>query len=385
MRTVSGEARTRKAASHRAALRHTPTATLVLAIAVAAARAQEGTPPPPDAATLLRQLASADANDIAWAAHHARELGDKQFQKALRTAFATWRSAQTEHAARARLHLLDAMIALDVRQPGSELLPLIDDDELGTAAFVLLVREPKVNEADLLTLFRRDWPELDRDFRTQRDRRTLAIGNLLAEQGTPGFAACLAKGLQLQLTTSVRSPQHEPAQRVFAIGGPGDPQPREPEPGWPAPPAFVIDHPLFQMVAPAIAMPSSAAASVSRRVHSAERLQSFTFKLGKRTLEGTAPAPGDALHWLATAARLTDALPAREAVVVDTGQPITAERLTAVRADMQRFLSALRQRLVERGALTEAEAAAMDIQVELTIEDQRTDKRTPLPPVPAAR
>ena len=385
MRAVAGDSRTLDHAPYHPALRRTTVATLAIAIALAAAPAQEAAPPRPDATTLRRQLASADASEVAWAAHHARELGNKQFQKAVRTAFATWRSAQTEHAPRARLHLLDAMIALDVRLPGSELLPLIDDDELGTAAFVLLVREPKVNEADLLTLFRRDWPELDRDFRAQRDRRTLALGNLLAEQGTPGFAACLVQGLQVPLTTSVRSPQHEPPQRVFAIGGPGDPQPREPEPGWPAPPAFVIDHPLFQMVAPAIAMPSTTAASVSRRVHSAERLQSFTFKLGKRSLEGTGPTPGDALHWLATAARLTDSLPAREAVLVDTGQPITAERLTAVRADMQRFLITLRQRLVERGAMTEAEAAAMDIKVELTIEDQRTDKRTPLPPVPAAR
>jgi hypothetical protein len=176
-----------------------------------------------DAGAVIAGLEQGDAVTIAIAARAARELGDKNLagplQKTLRRL--TDETNSTEWIA--RLFVLDALIGIDVRMPPTHVLPLLDEPLVGDAAFLLLARESRGNEAELFAVFRRDWPTLianqavtDPAQVYALSRRTRAIGNLLCAQKTPGFAAVLLAQSDLRLQVTVTSP-----------GGPDRPHPVE--------------------------------------------------------------------------------------------------------------------------------------------------------------
>jgi hypothetical protein len=105
----------------------------------------------PEPAAIATALAGDAAHDVAWAAHHARERADKLLVKPLLHALGRWRLSNDENAGFVCVHLLDALLELDARVPAGDLVPLVDDERCGTWAFVLLAREPRLDEAELFT------------------------------------------------------------------------------------------------------------------------------------------------------------------------------------------------------------------------------------------
>jgi hypothetical protein len=103
---------------------------LIASVAIASVLAAQQPP------ATAEQLSAALANDtdvtVAWAAHAARELGDKQLAVPLQRALAKWRTTDGE-ARVVCLHCLDALIALEARMPAGDLLPLVDGEVCGIA------------------------------------------------------------------------------------------------------------------------------------------------------------------------------------------------------------------------------------------------------------
>jgi len=156
---------------------------------LAAITAQE--PPPPSRAAIVADLGSSDPVEVAWAARHAREAGDATLVRTLRTCLRTWTAAKEREARQVCLHVLDALVRLEAKVPASELVQPVQQDITLVPALLLLAQDPRMNEPELLDLFRQG-PAFPAGWvPDQRLLSTLAIGNLLAEQKAPGFAAAV--------------------------------------------------------------------------------------------------------------------------------------------------------------------------------------------------
>jgi len=336
----------------------------------------------PEPAAIATALAGDAAHDVAWAAHHARERADKQLVKPLLHALGRWRLSNDENAGFVCVHLLDALVELDARVPAGDLVPLVDDERCGTWAFVLLAREPRLDEAELFTIFRRDWPAFDRGLQRQQDLRTLAIGNLLAAQGPPGFARQLLGGLDLDLhvavvdaVTDVRV-GGEVKREVVGLAPRRRARADHPQPeDWPALPALWLEP------------PTSRSDEASVRVPEAMRIRAVrTTKW--RDVEPDALAPGHVeppleLRWLATVANLAIPSAPRRTPLDDADA--FAAMVVRAREQQQVFVDVLRRELIARRALTEKEAEPLRHRVVALIIDERGNREVPLPTIPPAR
>lgn len=152
---------------------------------VAAARAQDAAPTPPNwpPHEVLRRLAEPAPRDIAWGGFLVRRERLREAVPALRRALARLQGHDDEEGQLARLQLLDALIGLDVRLPGEELLP----HAIGTLRVPALVLAGKCPEANS-TYFRTRLGALD----GSPDLEWRVCGNLLAAQRDPRFVGdCL--------------------------------------------------------------------------------------------------------------------------------------------------------------------------------------------------
>jgi hypothetical protein len=170
-----------------------------LLFGAAVARAQDGDGGETDwpAATLPVHLASDEPRELAWAAFFVRHKGVRAAIPGVRQALARLSCDNTIESLLARLQLLDALIQLDVRLPGEELLPHAAHGMLRVPALILAARSPEVNAA----YFAARMESLD----NSPDLEWRVCGNLLAEQRDPRFVRdCLAQ-LAFAIDITVRN------------------------------------------------------------------------------------------------------------------------------------------------------------------------------------
>ena len=313
--------------------------------ALLCAQQPDATPTLSDAQRIRQQLASALPADVAWGTRFVQMARAKEFAGDLQRALQHWRTSDDADRMKVCMHLLDALVAIDARLPGHMLLDLVDDRECGAAAFALLAREPNVNEPELLTLFRRDWPAFDVQLATQRDRRTLAIGNALAAQRAAGFAAVIAPSLEVTMAVApgterstywIRQQQGRSMTQDDLVQDMAPPS--ETKPGWPPAFRYQIGHRDWLGNAPTAPLPREFATTVHRLVD-----DGAPRNLSRR--RGGAEAP-DTLRWLITMAGMQTLTPSLVLRVDGDGSADERQRIRRHRDSVQTFLVQLRAQLV---------------------------------------
>lgn len=311
-------------------------------------------------AEAARLLKSDENKERAWGAYlvglhglkeHAPLLVSMLEDEKLNSGY--WQEAFVRHAA------LDALIRLDAEVPAETLLPLYqtEPDEV----LILLARNPEKNQQALLGLFDDDAP----------DARWLALGNLLAVQGTPGFAARLLGGLKIEANVYVYDREGDRNIGGGDNGGHG----------------CGVGGSRDETLPPVIYYHLTTGARPGATV----------FATGRENVyyERTPWAAYCDVSWLAlerdhvrvdyladmlgtTEEDLgLDARPFREVVCKDAVHCLRA--LAGVRDEIRRAYSSTLSRLLERGMLDAAEAAELKPDITLNLTDHR-DKRTfPLP------
>lgn len=328
----------------------------------------------PDAASITKALGGDDAIAVAWAAHHARELGDKQLAKPLQQALSTWRTNDDYDAPTVRLHVLDALVHLAPRMPAADLVPLLDDPVCGIAAFVLVAREPAHNEVALLNLFRSDQAASEVAGAEPLSQRVQLLGKLLASRNVPGFAAAVAERASLDLELPVVGAQDAMWGSITA------PKLRRARPDWPTFPIYQftdVRTGVPELSARQVAIPAPLAGAVSRVTANEPGITWAT--AGEAGQQRAQPA----IEWLCTMA----ALPRRGVTraLTWTNPATLLATATAVRAERQELLDTLRQRLVANGSMTAEEAKVLGRRVQVRFVDQRNDRSIALPEIPPAR
>lgn len=337
-----------------------------------------------DAKTVAADLEQGDAVTIAIAARAARELGDKSLAVPLQKTLRKLTDESNPAERFARLFVLDALIGIDARMPPTHLTPLIDEPLVGEAAFLLLAREPRGNEAELFAVFRRDWPALlanqagaEPEQVHALSRRTRTIGNLLCAQKTPGFAALLLAQSDLQLQVTVTSPGSPDRPHPVESGFTTDQTLMVPADLPPIPVFRIVrtDRPEG-LVAEEIA-PGPMSLGVCRRECRADPTGKFTveIRLGN-------DGPLDALPWLLQFVDRTDTPPLT--VSITFTDPNTYRRdLRAAMNAVTTYRDKLLQDLLAAKALGSKDAEQLGKR-ELKVQflDLRLQATTPLPQLP---
>jgi hypothetical protein len=338
------------------------TAVLWLTIGLAAQAA------PRDAKALAEALADDDAKTVAQAASEARALGDKAMVAPLQHALREWSTDPSETACFVQAFVLDALIGLHAKVPASELLPLLDEERTGAAAFLLLAREPRQNEAELLELFRRDWPAIHGSNRV-KEMRTWAIGNLLCQQRAPGFAAYLLDHVDLDLHVTVTSREGGPARDL--------PPPRERLQLVPRSTRDFPNVPWYWLTSDRQASeelaPGAPSIGVVRTVLRSPESLRFSF---------VSNIPNDGLPWLRKLARV-ESLPKRVLELEFTDPDQYMRDVATARRGLADLRTALLRGLVAEKAVNEQDAARWAGTTQVVIDDRRPDKSKRLPTIPA--
>jgi hypothetical protein len=143
---------------------------------------------------LAGHLAGAAPDEVAWAAWFVRRDRLRALVPGVRAALARFAGDDSLESQLARLQLLDALIQLDVRVPGEELLPHARG-WLCVPALILAAKCLRQN----FTYFQARMAAGD-----VRGDEWQVCGNLLAAQSAPGFAATCLGALELSLQVTVR-------------------------------------------------------------------------------------------------------------------------------------------------------------------------------------
>jgi hypothetical protein len=146
--------------------------------------------------SLPSHLAADDPREVAWAGWLVQRDRVRAAVPAVRRALARLGDRHETEGGLARLHLLDALIQLDVRLPGEELLPHAACGMLRVPALILAARSPEVNAA----YFAARMESLDKS----PDLEWRVCGNLLAAQHDPRFVARCLRQLEFAIEITVR-------------------------------------------------------------------------------------------------------------------------------------------------------------------------------------
>jgi hypothetical protein len=274
------------------------------------------------------------------------------------------------------LQLLDALLQFNAKVPADVLMPMLEDETAGNAAFVLLLRGPRRNEADLLRWFRQSKPKWNIQI-SQGQLRNHAVGNVLCASRTPGFAtSCWLRG-QLDLDVVVITEPQGSWSSTFLTRDAF-------QNGAPAPPLDFPRNPLYQLV---------------QWAHFSERLQRDETRelLAKGCLDvgvvrwpsGTSrhypsinlgdPSPLDWLHQLAKRSDPAGSL----SVLVEFKDGENYLALVAKgRARLVDYRTKLLQQLIAQHALTTDEARDLAESFTVHVRDLRVDDKVSLPELP---
>ncbi len=335
------------------------------------AAALSGQEPVVSSARVVADLGSDGDRAVAWAAHRARGLKDRESRHALARALRRWATKKWGEADLVRLQLLDALIARHVKVPGDLIVPMLEERTTATAAFILLCRQPRMNELQLMRLMVEG--ELD-------DIHRVALGNLLAANKVPRFAVWLWSHAPTHLVIKVCSPGEA---ATFFLGRPE----RHPGPavlsGFPPPPDYrLLPHTEAEATSgnrPSVSLPKTELLAPGRdSIGFVRILDPGQSEPSLRARCGVTPDE----HWLAQMAGLATARPSRVWLTYRDSETFGVEA-ARLRNEYFEYKSDLRDALFARAALTSTEASACSLAVEVRVSDQRNDRSEPLPAVPA--
>lgn len=343
----------------------------------------------PDIAKLVHDLGSQNATTVAWAAHHARTTRDRQLAVPLQRALGQWRRSNDEDTQLVCLHLLDALIAHDAKVPAGELVALIDSEHCGAAAFVLLARENKTNQAELMSLFLRDlehfaWPGVGvvDAFAEQRERRTLVIGDLLCREAPPGFVAAIAPRCEWKLQVTVHDRGGKPQRSGGLSMSPGGPRLVSSAVGWPPRPGIWFDHPFLARagaqqirIVPQLDRVATRE-EITEAALAKDSAWSFTLPAGLPS------ALSFDVRWLVAAGGIGAPPRLQVSIPYENDAGFVADAVKA-RRELQRCVDELRERFVARGHLSATDAGRwLPARIEVAVEDQRSGSPPALPALP---
>jgi hypothetical protein len=344
----------------------------VFLLLVAGVAAQDK--PLPKPAELAADLSSQTAVTVAWAASHAASFPAKELIAPLRKALHTWRDQEGDEAEVTRLHLLDALLQSGAKVPASELLPLLDGRRAGTAAFVMLLREPKLNERELLELFRACPRTSEHEFLSPSGLRTLALGNILAAQRAPGFAAIVWQQLNLDLHVVASDDGTSVFSRSTQI--PIDDRSGTP-PGFPCEPTYELVTRLAATQAQWL-IAQTGWLTTGRTPVGFRRM--FQPDDGRRVFMFEQPEHG--LSWVRMMAPMNLQRSDTEQVITFKSRDSFLEEVVAARGKLVEHKRAALRALVAAGAMTADEAAAAAGSTEVHVDDQRANRSEALPDIP---
>ncbi|MCU0724200.1 MAG: hypothetical protein MUE73_00175 [Planctomycetes bacterium] len=369
---------------------------LLLMAALSAARLSDGECADliaPSAA--LRQLASPEPREVAWGARFAGETGLREAVPGLLAVLRREAGAELDRESLfLRATVLDALIRLGAEVPAADLLPHAKD-LLVPAVVIALSRRPADHRPELSRLF----DELE----TGDPDAWLAAGNLLFALRAPEFAARLLGRLRMDLRVRVFSddkpclepggsvtgcsyadvPEGWPPLAVYKLGGP-------PPSDWPASlppllPRFLVAdgiRPIFaRRVGGERVWFCCAGDGTDRDECRAEWLAEL--------LRGARAKPGkDDVRrrrwWRLRPLDLPLDLGPPARIVVDVRWTGRQPFLRQVRAEEEALRATFRdgvRHLAAAGVLTREEGRALRPEVRVTVDDRRTDRRAPLPPL----
>jgi hypothetical protein len=147
------------------------------------------------AGSLPEHLAADDAREVAWAGWLVQRDKVRAAIPALRRALARLAGQDKREPELARLQLIDALIQLDVRVPGEELLAHASSGILRVPALILAAKSPEANAAYFAARMAAiEWPDLE----------WRVCGNLLAAQRDPRFVAQCVRQFEFAIDITVR-------------------------------------------------------------------------------------------------------------------------------------------------------------------------------------
>lgn len=331
---------------------HSPRNAMVALVLAAVLGAQDTAPEHWPAAAVSSHLAGHDAAEVAWAGWHLARAPQRASLPALRRALAQWRGEDSADGQLARLQLLDALYQLDARLPGEELLPhavgLLRGPLLALAA-----KAPLQNTAYFQARFAAASETPDGEW--------WCCGTLLAAQCAPGFAAEALRRVQPLRRYTLRDSN---APTGFSCGIPGS-VPRVPA-GFPPAPWYVLTvDPSPSRDRPAVGVarhPGSTAfpsTTMPISVEVADAWRGWLRQMGGEAAGSVFSAHREDVFW--------------------AGLGDLRRRLLRERSAVERLVPAALRELRSRGALTQNERAAVHLRLEFRIDDQRSDRRRPLP------
>ena len=332
---------------------------------------------------VLAQLQQDEPRIVARAARDALAMPHREVTQGLRTALRAWSKREVEHAALARLFLLDALLARDEKLPADTLLPFLDDPRTEPTTLALLCRDPLVNERVLFELFRERYcPAKGCE---ENDVRRALLGNVLCNQRAPGFAAHLWALAELDLHVNVHDGL-PPVARDAGLWRLPTFEPTPPPPtGFPPLPRSRLGmrlqghddagKPVPFPVDPDVLVLTDTPTRIELRPAPAPSTQPPGFDYWGGGAENIATPS----LWLATMSGVRENLFSMRHRHLDLAKGESAELVTKWRDDLREFKATLRDALVEHAALSAAEAATCKDAVAIDYADYRGDIREPLP------
>jgi hypothetical protein len=338
---------------------------LVLALC---ASAQESRASRPTLAAAVLRLESREPVEIARGACHARDLGAERLLPYLRAALAMLRARDDDREARfAALQVLDALCATTFVPEHEEVEPWLGWEWTRPAVLALLARAPARHANRFAELFAELDPRAD-------DHEWLLAGNVLATARAPGFARDVLERLELRLTVQVvdRAPTRPglvASGRIRSCCETID----VPD-GFPIPPCLELetgsegDPDRLALAGVPLCLKRGVA---DRRV--------VYMPFGSRL-----PRPTEArLCWISALLGVTsaslDLVPHAKTSVAWTDAAGLLSELHAARARIAGRFAAVVDRLRAARVLAPDEAAKVVLRLDLSIDDRRADRSTPLP------
>ena len=314
-------------------------------------------------AELAAQLQSDDPKVVAWAAHAASTQRLAPLIRNLVMALQTWRQRNSTSAEFVRLQVLDALVRVDAKLPAGKVLPHLNGIT-EVAAFVLLTREAKQNQRQLLELFRAPLT----DGRVCKDMKWFVAGSLLCEQRAPGFAAAVLREVEFRLVISVYGPKDLRGIRCpGAMGWNVGRKKRKPIPGFPPVPVYLFTDPEKRG--------AQTLASGECPVAYTRSITTTAFPIGRSMY-----SQDDEWRWRWLKSLATfDQWPTGHKVLDFRTRAGFLKEATKEQRQLAASCRAIVAALVAAGAMTRAEADGLKIVPRVEVEDCRSDRAVKLP------
>ena len=344
-----------------------------------AGRAQENQPDPsevvvPSSESAQQWLASSDPRVQAWGAHAVLDSHNTALLPAVIDALTRKQPANpqpTGNQTHAQAAMLDALIQLHGNLPVESLAGL--NDSLWTQKLILLARLPWSDTEPV-------WSKLYQSQSPRNDAESRAAAEMLARNGSDGFAARLLRTIAVQVFVNVHDPGSASGLGL-GFGSSCCGSGVRPEKPWPAMGGYLFDEPRGLLDPPL----ADATLWLAGRDPIYLVRQLTTTGWYGRCGGGLRPLD-DALRSHLAGRLLGDESSPFPETAVNLDIPFSSREVyrqavvEAVDAVQSNFVS-VAQRLTAQGLLTETERQSIDLPIQLTLNDTRSKPAEDLPTI----